>query len=72
MESKILAVVLTIILLLCFIFVSGTGCGEASAEAQAQELNSELNSLEDLSNEIDNLNMNEFSESELENLEGII
>ncbi len=70
MESRILMIILIIALLFGFIFISGAGCGEK--EASAEELDSELGDLENLSNEIDNLNINELNDTELSDLEGLI
>ncbi len=73
MEMKIVAIfVAAIILVALVLFVSGAGCGQASAEDDANALNSELNDLEQTSNEISDMNMDELSESELEELEGLL
>lgn len=73
METKTLAIGLAILMLLAVVvFVSGAGCGEASAETDAKALDSELKDLEDTSTEIDNFNMDELSESDLEELDGLL
>ena len=70
-ESKILVVLAIIALIAVVVLVSGAGCGEATAEADAKALDTELGSLEEASNEINDMNMDELSESELEELEGL-
>lgn len=69
--TKALAIVSILALIAVVLLVSGAGCGEANAEADAKALDTELGSLEETSNEINNMNMDELSESELEELENL-
>lgn len=71
MESKTIAVVLVVAMLALLVIVSGAGCKEAGTESQAKELDNDLNDLEETSNEINNLNIDELNESDLEELEGL-
>lgn len=70
--TRILAIVSIMALMAVIVLVSGAGCSEANAETDAKALDSELGSLEQTSNEIGDMNMDELSESELTELEGLL
>lgn len=73
MEMKIVAIFVAIVVLVALVlFVSGAGCGQATAENDAKALDSDLNDLEQTSNEIGDMNMDELSESELTEIEDLL
>lgn len=68
--TKTLAIVSILALIGVIVLVSGAGC-ETSAESDAKALDTELGSLEETSNEINDMNMDELDDSDLEELEGL-
>jgi len=72
METKILAICLIVVLLAVLLLVIGAGCQQASGtEASAKDLDSELSGFDNVSNDIDNMNINDLNDSELNDLEGL-
>ncbi|MCX8193877.1 MAG: hypothetical protein N3G19_00730 [Candidatus Pacearchaeota archaeon] len=69
---KALIASLILVLLVFAVVVSGAGCDKENAEADAKSLDSELNDLENMNNEVDSLNIDELSESDLEEIEGLL
>lgn len=71
--GRIFCIALVIATLLALILiVSGAGCGETSAENDAKALDSEFGNIEETSNEIKNMNLDELSETDLEELESLL
>ena len=73
MEQRTLIIALVLSLALALVLVSAAGCQiQQGANAQASELDSQLNDLNNMDNELDQLNIDEMSDSELDELEGLL
>lgn len=72
MKMRTQIVVIASVLLLLALFVMGAGCQQQGASAQASELDSQFGELENMNQEIAGLNIDEMSDSELDELEGLL